>query len=92
MESNTSNNYIYQTSYYESDSLCYDQMNKREAKAMNRLSRWELPISQQDINLFYSQYKDFIDAAKEYQARVLGYVPYEPPETFRYVYICIIAL
>lgn len=91
MESNTSNNYIYQTSYSESDSLCYDQMNKREAKAMNRLSRWELPISQQDINLFYSQYKDFIDAAKEYQARVLGYVPYEPPETFRYVCICIIA-
>lgn len=30
-----------------------------------------------------NQYKDFIDAAKEYQARVLGYVPYEPPETFR---------
>ena len=87
MESNTSNNYIYQPYYSESDSLCYDQMNKREAKAMNRSSKWKLPINQQEINQFYSHYKNFIDAAKEYQARVLGYVPYEPPETLMYVFV-----
>lgn len=89
MESNSYYNYSNQPSYYASDSYYYDSMNKREMKAANKSegnaldsnssppsrTRWANPISRQEINLFYSQYKDFIDSAKRYQENVLGYKP-----------------
>ena len=59
----------------------YGNLKKREVKDLSKMegsnpplrTRWQTPIKKQDINLFYSQYKDFIDAAKNYRLRVLGY-------------------
>lgn len=46
-------------------------MNKRDTKAMNKATRWQNPVSIQEINQFYSKYNDFISAAKEYRQKVL---------------------
>lgn len=59
----------------------YGMHKKRDAKELSKMgistssinTRWQTPINQQEINLFYSQYKDFIEEAKDYRARVLGY-------------------
>lgn len=92
MESNPYYNYSNQPSYYATNAFSFGHSNKREAKTANRLqgnppgaiamrsnSRWQNPISKQDINMFYSQYKDFIDAAKLYRENVLGIKP-EPEQ------------
>lgn len=78
----------------ESNSYLYDMNNKREVKANSRSetyasdatyaapkpSRWQTPITRNEINVFYSQYQDFIDAGKRYQQNVLSYRPPEEPE------------
>lgn len=67
-------------------------MNKRDAKAVNkaagssgtdypypmRSSRWNPPITRQELNIFYSQYKGFIDAADKYHQNILGYSKPQP--------------
>jgi hypothetical protein len=70
---------------YNTHSSYYGTLNKRDTKAFNKLQegafhspqvsviRWQNPIPKQEINQFYSQYKDFIDAAKRYREEVLGY-------------------
>jgi len=71
----------------------YGNLKKREAKAINKMetspsslrTRWKSPIKKQEINLFYSQYKPFIDGAKDYRKRVLGLdeEPHvEPPKRY----------
>lgn len=70
---------------YNQDSSYYGTLNKRDSKAYNKFqegsvyspqasaTRWQIPIPKQEINQFYSQYKDFIDAAKGYREDVLGF-------------------
>ncbi len=66
--------------YYNTQSN-YGTIKKRDAKEMSKMgisnssinTRWQTPIKKQEINLFYSQYKTFIESAKNYRVRVLGY-------------------
>jgi hypothetical protein len=82
MESNHSKSYSNPNSYCPPDSLYYGSLNKRDAKAVQKSqsfslgndsyessTRWKTPISRPEINLFYSQYKDFIEAAEDYQQK-----------------------
>lgn len=81
----------YTPAYMSSMSSLYGSVKRRDAKALDKSlsdssirTRWQTPILKKDIDLFYSKYKVFIDEAKVYRQRVLGYTdeaPREVPKT-----------